>query len=162
VPVAHFKDICLDTIVEGGGLQTGTRFASVPLGGVTTFSRNTLIRTGSGSMYDKYNKGYGQIWLYSDSSPSIDNVVFSDITITDSYYQGIGFYQSSVKNLSLKNISIDTADYALEERVSGTVYAEAVVATNLRIGGQWYCPGPGPFVITKGPGNSGWDSVLCQ
>lgn len=62
------------------GLQTGTRYNSVPLAGTTTFARNTLLRTGSFDIYNPNSKGEGSIWVFADNGPITQgNVVFEDI-----------------------------------------------------------------------------------
>lgn len=151
-------NLCLDTIVEGAGLQTGSRFDSSALSGTTTFARNTLIRTGSFDMYNPSSKGEGAIWLYSDSGPiSTGNVLFEDITITDALYQAVMFYQGQPNNINFTNININGAQYVWEERVSGTIYAQGVVATNIVTASIWNCGLS--FTITQGAGNSGWSTT---
>jgi len=154
---------CLDTVVEGAGLQTGTRFGSVQLGGSTTFARNTLVRTGSPDMYDPSSRGEGSIWLYSDSPTApitTGSVTFEDITITDTHYQAVMFYKGVVNNINFTNIQVNNASFVWEERVGGSVYAQGVVATGISEAGIWSCGAN--MTITKGPGNSGWDSTKCN
>ncbi len=70
----------VDNIVEGGGLQVGTRYNSVPLAGTTTFARNVLLRTGSFDIYNPNSKGEGSIWVFSDNGPITQgSVIFEDI-----------------------------------------------------------------------------------
>jgi len=153
-------NLCIDSIVEGAGLQTGCRFGSVALSGTTTFARNTLTRCGSFDMYDPNSKGEGAIWLYSDGgSITTGKVIFEDITITDALYQAVMFYQGDPTNTNFTNVNINGAQYVWEERVAGTVYAQGVVATNIAIAGIWNCGVP--LTIVQGPGNSGWNSTKC-
>jgi len=146
----------VDNIVEGGGLQTGTRYNSVPLSGTTTFARNTLVRTGALDMYNPNSKGEGSIWLFSDSGPVTQgNIVFEDITIIDSFYSAIMFYQGQMTNLNFTNINVNGAVYLWEERQQGGAYAQGVVATGLTGAGTWICPNlANGFKITQGPGNN--------
>jgi hypothetical protein len=154
-------NLCLDTVVEGAGLQTGCRFGSVSLTGTTTFARNTLTRCGSFDMYDPSSRGEGAIWLYSDGGPiTTGKVVFEDITITDALYQAVMFYQGDPTGTSFTNVNINGAQYVWEERVGGTIYAEGVVATNISQAGIWNCGVP--LTINQGPGNSGWNSTKCN
>jgi hypothetical protein len=154
-------NLCIDTIVEGAGLQTGSRFDSVALGGTTTFARNTLTRCGSFDMYDPSSRGEGAIWLYSDSGPiTTGKVNFQDITITDALYQAVMFYQGNPTGTSFNNVNIDGAQYVWEERVGGTVYAAGVVATNIAQAGIWNCGVT--LTINQGAGNSGWNSSKCN
>eukprot|EP00026_Physarum_polycephalum_P005176 Phypoly_transcript_05206.p1 GENE.Phypoly_transcript_05206~~Phypoly_transcript_05206.p1 ORF type:complete len:216 (-),score=36.00 Phypoly_transcript_05206:137-784(-) len=146
-------NLCLDTIVEGAGLQTGCRFGSVSLAGTTTFARNTLIRCGSFDMYNPSSRGEGAIWLYSDGGPiTTGNVLFQDITITDALYQAVMFYQGDPTNTKFSGMTISGAQIVWEERVGGTVYAENVVATNITEAGIWNCGVS--LTIQQGGGNN--------
>jgi hypothetical protein len=153
-------NLCLDTIVTGAGLQTGTRFGSVALGGTTTFARNTLIRTGTPDMYNPSSNGNGAIWLFADSGPINTPVIFDTITITDAYYQAVMFYQGQVSNENFTNIQVNGAKIMWEERVTGSIYAAKVVATNISEAGSWNCGLK--FTITQGPGNSWPDTNVCN
>jgi hypothetical protein len=151
-------NLCLDNIVEGAGLQTGSRFGSIPLSGTTTFARNTLTRCGSFDMYNPQSKGEGAIWLYSDSGPvTTGNILFEDNTIIDALYQAVMFFQGQVSNVNFTNLNINGAQFVWEERVSGSIYAQGVVAQNIAQGGVWNCGLQ--FTITQGPGNSGWTTA---
>jgi len=145
-----------DNIVEGAGLQTGTRYNSVPLAGTTTFARNTLVRTGSFDVYNPNSKGEGAIWLFADNGPVTNgNIVFEDIVIIDALYSAIMFYHGQNTNINFTNINVNGAVYLWEERNPGGAYAQGVVATNLSGAGTWICPNlAGNFVLQQGPGNS--------
>jgi len=145
-------NLCYDTLNFGAGFQVGTRFSSVLLSGTTTCARNSLIRTGSTGYYSG-SDGYGALWLFSDGSPINTPVYFTDLIIQDSYYQAIQFYQSPMSNLFFKNITIDKAEYALEERCAATASFTDTVATNIKVG-IWNCGVP--CTLVDGGGNSGW------
>jgi len=145
---------CSDTLLEGAGLQVGTRFGSTPLGGTTTFARNTLVRTGSSDMYNPVNVE-GAIWIYSDSQPTNTPILFEDITVTDSYFQVVEFFQQDVSNVNFTNIVIDGAKYLWDTQVGVNIYAKGVVATNVNVTLN-NCLNK-PFKITDGGGNKGWD-----
>jgi len=149
-------NIVSDTLSFGAGVQIGIRFQSIPLSGTTTSARNTLIRTGS-TGYG--GPGYGAIWLFAENAQMSTPIVFTDHEVIDSYYSGIQFYQGAMTNIVFTNISIDTADFALEERTQGSATFNSVVAKNLKTGGQWNCGVP--FKIILGTGNSGWSDVKC-
>jgi hypothetical protein len=144
-----------DNIEEGAGLQAGTRYNSVPLSGTTTFARNTLVRTGSFDIYNPNSKGEGAIWVFSDNGPITQgNVLFEDITIIDSLYSAVMFYQGQMNGLNFTNIQVDGAVYLWEERNPGGAYAQGVVAKNLSGAGTWICPNlAGNFKLVQGPGN---------
>eukprot|EP01121_Diplochlamys_sp_Union-15-3_P022794 TRINITY_DN980_c0_g1_i3.p1 TRINITY_DN980_c0_g1~~TRINITY_DN980_c0_g1_i3.p1 ORF type:complete len:412 (-),score=97.02 TRINITY_DN980_c0_g1_i3:33-1268(-) len=150
-------NLCLDTLNFGGGIQVGTRFSSVPLSGNTVIARNTLIRTGSTGLGSSVR--FGGLWLYTDDAEMSSPIQFNNIDIEDSFYQGIQFYQGTVSNVVFTDINIDTATYAIEERVSGSATFNYVVAKNLKIGGQWNCGVS--FKVISGPGNSGWNDTHC-
>jgi len=151
-----------DNIVEGGGIQVGTRYNSVPLAGTTTLARNTLLRTGSFDIYNPNSKGEGALWLFSDNGPITQGtVVFEDITVTDSLYSAIMFYQGQNVGINFTNIKIDGAVYVFEERNPGGAYVQGVVADNISGAGTWICPNlAGSFKVTQGPGNNYPASVV--
>lgn len=62
-----------------------------------------------------------------------------DTTITDAVYQAVMFYQGSVNNISFTNMNVNGAQYLWEERVTGNIYAQGVVASNLSKGSAWNC-----------------------
>jgi len=153
---------CADTIVEGAGLQTGTRFGSDPLSGNTYFARNTLVRTGSGDMYNPSVHVEGAIWLYSDSIPTNSPVTFEDIDIIDPYFQAVQFFQQPVSNVNFTNINVQNAKYLWSTLVPVNIYAQGVVAKNITASVN-NCNNQ-PVTITQGPGNSGWSTgdVKCE
>eukprot|EP00026_Physarum_polycephalum_P009660 Phypoly_transcript_09791.p1 GENE.Phypoly_transcript_09791~~Phypoly_transcript_09791.p1 ORF type:complete len:411 (+),score=66.79 Phypoly_transcript_09791:70-1302(+) len=153
-------NICLDTIIEGAGLQTGTRFGSVELG-TTYFARNSLIRCGSGDTYNPGNHVEGAIWLYADSGNIDAQITFEDITIVDAYFQAIEFFQGAVSNTNFTNIQVNGAKYLWDTLVPVSIYAQGVVANITTSVNN--CNNQ-PFKITQGPGNSGWniDDVKCE
>jgi len=154
---------CADTIVEGAGLQTGTRFGSVPLGGNTVFQRNVLVRCGSYDMYNPGNHVEGAIWLYADSGNIDSPILFEDITITDATFQAVEFFQGVVSNTNFSNIKVDGAKYLWDTLVSVTISAQGVVATNITGAAVNNCNNQ-PFKINQGSGNSGWSvtDVKCE
>jgi len=61
--------------------------------------------------------------------------------------------------VTLSNITINGANYAVREDSNGGAIFNNVVASNLRMGGQFNCGKQ--FSVTQGPGNSGWSDVHC-
>jgi len=150
-------NVVSDNIVEGGGLQAGTRYNSVPMSGITTFARNTLIRTGSYDIYNPNSKGDGSIWVFSDSGLiTQETLIFQDITVIDSLYSAVMFYQGQMgNNITFSNINVNGAVYLWEERNPGGAYAQGVTAINLSGAGTWICPNlAGNFQLKQGPGNN--------
>jgi len=156
-------NLVYDNIVEGAGIQAGTRYNSVPLAGTTTFARNTLIRTGSFDIYNANSKGEGALWLFADNGPVTQgSILFQDITVTDSLYSAIMFYQGQNNNINFTNIQVDGAVYLFEERNPGGAYVQGVTAINLSGAGTWICPNLAhDFKITQGPGNN-YPSTVVQ
>jgi len=154
-------NICADTLLEGAGLQVGTRFGSTPLSGKTYFARNTLLRTGSADMYNPVNVE-GAIWLYADSGPMNTPIVFEDIEILDSYFQVVEFYKGEVSNVNFTNIQINGAKYLWDTLVPVNIFTQNVVAKNITGASLNNCDKQ-PFKTT-GSGNSGWDitDVKCE
>jgi len=152
---------CADTLLEGAGLQVGTRFGSQQLSGQTTFQRNILVRTGSGDMYNPVNVE-GAIWIYADNGPVDTPILFEDITITDSYFQAIEFFQGDVSNVNFTNIQVNGAKYLFDTLVSVSIITNNVVATNITGHTLDNCLNK-PFKTT-GTGNKGWDlsDVGCE
>jgi len=155
-------NLCSETLLEGAGLQVGTRFGSLALGGTTTFARNTLTRCGSSDMYNPVNVE-GAIWLFADANPINTPIIFDDITIEDSYFQAVEFYKGAVTNVTFNNIQVNGAQYLWDTLVPVTAYATNVVAKNITKHTLNNC-GKQPFTILGGTGNSGWDitDVGCE
>jgi len=145
---------CADTVVEGAGLQTGTRFGSVALSGTTTFARNTLVRCGSVDMYNNATHVEGAIWLYADSGDIDSPILFEDIIIEDVYFQAIEFFKGSVTNTNFTNIQVNGTTFLWSTSVVVSIYAQDVVATNINTSVR-NCENRS-FQINEGPGNSGW------
>jgi len=154
-------NVVYDTMVEGAGLQVGTRYASLSLAGTTTLARTTILRCGSYDLYSPASKGEGAIWLFAENGIITNgNVVFENITVTDSLYAAIQFYLGQVSNVSFSNIQINGAAYVWQEKVSGSISAQGVVAKNITVAGIWNCGQT--FVIQQGPGNSYPNTTKCD
>jgi len=152
---------CADTITEGAGLQTGTRFGSAHLSGGTYFARNTLVRCGSTDMYNPVHVE-GAIWLYSDQDAIDTPITFEDIIIEDAYFQAVEFYKGVVSNINFTNIQVNGAKYLWDTLVQASFYAQGVVAKNITASIN-NCNSK-LLTITQGPGNSGWSAtdVKCE
>jgi len=154
-------NICSETLLEGAGLQVGTRFGSTRLSGTTTFARNTLIRCGSGDMYNPVNVE-GAIWLYADSDPMNTPILFEDTEVIDAYFQAVEFFKGEVTNVNFTNLQVTGAKYLWDTLVPVSIYAQGVVAKSVNITLN-NCDNKA-FKVTSGPGNSGWDlsDVKCE
>ncbi|MDB5055549.1 MAG: hypothetical protein JWM44_3599, partial [Bacilli bacterium] len=144
-----------DTVNVGAGINVNTDYNSVPFGGTTKLQRNTLVRTGSLG-----NNGMivGAIWVNLPKSPISEPVVFTDIIVKDSTYQGISIYGSnSWTNGSFNKITIENAGtYGIQ--VSPDAKGSAKFS-NVKVSGAkdsgLYILGDF-FEIIKSSGNSGW------
>jgi len=154
-------NMCSETLLEGAGLQVGTRFGSTALGGKTTFARNTLLRCGSGDMYNPVNVE-GAIWLYADYGPINTPIVFEDIIIEDAYFQAIEFFKGDVSNVNFTNIQVNGAKYLFDTLVSVSIYTQNVVAKNITH--TLNNCNKKPFEVSGGSGNTGWNlnDVACE
>jgi len=148
-----------DTICEGGGLQVGNRFGSVPLSGTTTFARNTLDRCGAPN-HDNTSHN-GAMWIWSEQSPFTTPINTVDGVINDSSYAAFTFWGTQITSANFNNITINGGPYAGEvNSVTGTAYFTYVVATGLTAGGIWSCDAG--FQFNQGSGCSGWSDVHCN
>jgi len=88
-------------------------------------------------------------------------VNISDITITDSSYEGISFWgPAAMSNMYIYNVNIDKATYAiLVNSISGEAYFTNVVATSLSLGGVYSCDPS--FKLVQVSGDSGWNDYHC-
>jgi len=152
-------NIVSDSVCEGGGLQASNRFGAVPLSGTTTFTRTTLIRTGSPNHDDSNHNG--AMWFWAGDSPMTGTVNVTHIDIFDSSYAGATFWGSSISNVIFDEITIDTAPWAIEvqRQVTGSIVFSNTVATHLSSGGISSCATN--FAIKLGSNTTGFSDVHC-
>jgi len=158
----------VDTVTMGGGLHAGNRFGAIPLGGTTTFARNTVVRGGAHDDWFGFEDGrvkgssntFGGLYFWAADQPQSGTITAQDIELIDSTYEAIGFIGSTVTNVSINNVTINGAGtYAVREDSAGGASLSYVTATNLKQGGIWNCGKQ--FNLQQGAGNSGWNDVHC-
>ncbi|MFG3043443.1 discoidin domain-containing protein [Streptomyces sp. NPDC048241] len=161
-------NVMADTITNGGGLHVANRYPGVNSGqgtavsGTTTAARNTLIRAGNNDF--NWQFGVGAVW-FSGLNEALDATVnITDTEILDSSYAAIMNIEGATKGLHFENVRIDGAGtYALQIQSPGNASFTNVTATHIAQSNPIHnCVGSG-FVITRGPGNSGWyaDPPAC-
>jgi len=152
-----------DSVTMGGGIHVGNRFSAIPLGGVTTISRNSVTRCGAKDDWfaiGATNNTFGGVffWAADQDQTGVTNVV--DVEIIDSTYEAIGFSGNNpVTGVAFKNVTINGANFAVKEDSPGSANFNTVVAKDLVKGGQWNCGKK--FNVVLGDGNSGWSDVHC-
>jgi len=163
-------DYGTDTITQGGGIQVGNRFSSVPLSGTTTIADNTLVRTGT--LDPNWRFGVGAIWFYaSDSENMTGTINVEHNTILDSPYDAFGFVGDYIPGATPPAYAIDNVNindnivrnvgtfvFQLQSAGSDDTISN-VVASGVGMDGQMACAyGITP---TYGAGNSGWSGSEC-
>ncbi|HUB39464.1 MAG TPA: glycosyl hydrolase family 28-related protein [Streptosporangiaceae bacterium] len=163
-------DYGTDTITQGGGIQVGNRFSSVPLSGTTTIADNTLVRTGT--LDPNWRFGVGAIWFYaSDGEDMTGTINVEHNTILDSPYDAFGFVGDYIPNATPPAYAIDnvhinndivanvgTFVFQLQSAGSNDTISN-VVGSGVGMDGQMACAyGITP---TYGAGNSGWSGSEC-
>jgi len=164
-------DYGTDTITQGGGIQVGNRFASVPLSGTTTIAHNTLVRTGS--LDPNWRFGVGAIWFYASDSEDMTGTINVDHnTILDSPYDAFGFVGDYIPNATPPAYAIDdvhidhnivrdvgTFVFQLQSAGSNDTISNVVSTGTVGLDGTMACAyGITP---TYGTGNSGWSGSEC-
>jgi hypothetical protein len=168
---AIVNDYGTDTVTQGGGIQVGNRFASVPLSGTTTIADNTLVRTGT--LDPNWKFGVGAIWFYASDSEDMTGTINVDRnTILDSPYDAFGFVGDYIPNATPPAYAIDnvhindnsvhnvgTFVFQLQSAGSDDTISQVVATGTVGLDGTMACAyGITP---TYGPGNSGWSGTEC-
>jgi Pectate lyase superfamily protein/F5/8 type C domain len=164
-------DYGTDTITQGGGIQVGNRFSSVPLSGTTTIANNTLVRTGT--LDPNWKFGVGAIWFYASDSEDMTGTINVDHnTILDSPYDAFGFVGDYIPNATPPAYAIDnvhindnivhnvgTFVFQLQSAGSDDTISGVVSTGTVALDGTMACA----YGITPsyGPGNSGWSGSEC-
>jgi len=144
-----------DSICDGGGLQLGNRYNSIPVSGTTTFTRNTVVRGGAPSRFGPQD--CGSIWVWQEQGAFAGNVVFTDIDSIDSNFAAVTFWGGSYNNVAFTNLNVNGGPYVMEvNSASGTIPCDHVVAKGLTLpyGGIHSCAG---LIFADKGGNAGWD-----
>ncbi|HUN37863.1 MAG TPA: discoidin domain-containing protein [Trebonia sp.] len=165
------SDYGTDTITQGGGIQVGNRFSSVPLSGTTTIANNTLVRTGV--LDPNWKFGVGAIWFYaSDGEDMTGTINVSHNTILDSPYDAFGFVGDYIPNATPPAYAIDnvhindnivhnvgTFVFQLQSAGTNDTISNVVSTGTVGLDGTMAC-GYG-ITPTYGPGNTGWSGSEC-
>jgi hypothetical protein len=142
-----------DIVFQGAGITVSSWHDPYPFGGTTIVQRNTLTRAGSYSL--DWGSAIGALWVYAPTNPINAPVVFRDIQVNDSSYQGLlTSWQINVGNLTLDHVAFNgagTIGMEFNTPGAGTFSYVTVAGT----GGPALANNSG-FQITRGPGNSGF------
>jgi len=144
-----------DSVCDGGGLQIGNRYNSIPIAGTTTFARNTLERCGAPSRFGPQD--CGSVWLWQEQGSFTGNVQLTDTISTDSSFSAVTFWGGSFDNTVISGLTVNGGPYVMEvNSASGNIPCDHVVANGLTLpyGGIHSCAGL--IFVDKG-GNTGWD-----
>ncbi|MDB5430031.1 MAG: coagulation factor 5/8 type protein [Caulobacter sp.] len=152
-------NLVADTVTEGGGYHLGARFSATPFAGRITFLHNTAVR--AGVLDPNWRVGIGALWIYALDRPITGaDIRIEDMVLIDSSYEAIQVIGRPITGLAFRHIRIENAgSYALQLQAPGAASFDDVVAAGLGLGGVHDC-GSG-FTLTRGVGNTGWDTTLC-
>jgi hypothetical protein len=149
------NNVVRDTVVNGSGITVSSWFGQ-NFSGPTTVRGNLLQRTGS---YQKnWSSDIGAVWIYAaDQGDITQPIVLSGNTISDSTYQAVLLsYHHVISNVTVdRDVIAGAGTYAFDlYDVSGgmTISNTSVTAT----GGGINNNGSPGFIVTRGPGNSGF------
>jgi len=145
-----------DSICDGGGLQIGNRYNSIPIAGTTTLARSTLVRCGAPSRFGPQD--CGSIWLFQEQGGFTGNTVVTDIESIDSSFSAITFWNGNYNgNTVISNLKVNGGPYVMEvNSAGGTIPCDHVVANGLTLpyGGIHSCAS---LIFQDKGGNTGWD-----
>ncbi|MER6152632.1 discoidin domain-containing protein [Streptomyces hirsutus] len=162
-------NLIADTNALGSGIAiSNQKFLDPfhPLAGTITVSGNTLVRTGA--MNPNWNHPMGALRVDSYDSAIEAQVRITGTTITDSPYSAFEFVSGSGRGYAARNITVDgatvtrTGTVVVQAETQGAATFRGVTATGVGSAGVYNCPypsGSGPFTVTDGGGNSGWNST---
>ncbi|MET8220840.1 discoidin domain-containing protein [Streptomyces hirsutus] len=162
-------NLIADTNALGSGIAiSNQKFLDPfhPLAGTITVSGNTLVRTGAMNL--NWNHPMGALRVDSYDSAIEAQVRITGTTITDSPYSAFEFVSGSGRGYAARNITVDgatvtrTGTVVVQAETQGAATFRGVTATGVGSAGVYNCPypsGSGPFTVTDGGGNSGWNST---
>ena len=146
-------NILADSVYAGSGIAISTWHQSQPFAGTTLVSRNTLTRTSS---YERnWGSSIGSLWIYAEARDITTPVIFSNIDVIDSTYQGILLsFQRTITNVTFDHVTINGAGtYGIELNAAGSATFNYVTVTGAASGGLLNSTG---YTLIRGPGNSGF------
>ncbi|MBB5868991.1 hypothetical protein F4553_002370 [Allocatelliglobosispora scoriae] len=142
-----------DVVYAGSGIAISTWHESQPFAGTTLVSRNTVTR---GSGYERnWGSSLGALWVYAEARDITTPVIFSNIDVIDSTYQGILLsYARTISNLTFDHVTVNGAGtYGIELNAAGSATVNYVTVTGAASGGLLNSTG---YTLIRGPGNSGF------
>jgi hypothetical protein len=150
------NNVVRDTVVNGSGITVSSWFGQ-NFSGPTTVRGNLLQRTGS---YQKnWSTDIGAVWVYAaDQGDITQPIVLTGNTISDSTYQAVLLsYHHVISNVTVdQDVIAGAGTYAFDlYDVSGAMTISNTSVTGAASGGIYNNGSPG-FVVTRGPGNSGF------
>ena len=159
-----------DTNALGGGIAISNqafvydgRFS--PLAGTTTVAQNTMVRTGA--INPNWGHPMSAIRFDSYDFPITSPVTVTDNRFVDSPYSAIQFVSGGGTGKPITGVTVDGASVegvgtvVLQVEAPGSGRFSNVTASRVGTRGFYNCVYPsnaGTFGITRGSGNSGWDS----
>ncbi|MEV6491751.1 CBM35 domain-containing protein [Actinoplanes sp. NPDC051633] len=146
-------NLITDIVFQGSGITISSWHDPFPFGGTTIVQRNTLTRTGSYSL--DWGSAIGALWVYAPANPITAPIVFRDLQVNDSSYQGfLASWQVSVGTLTFDRVAFNgTGTAGLEFNAPGSGTFSYVTVTGN--GGPGLVNNSG-FQVSRGPDNSGW------
>ncbi|HVJ15079.1 MAG TPA: right-handed parallel beta-helix repeat-containing protein [Polyangiaceae bacterium] len=145
-------NVCAD-VVQYPGVLFARQFDSHDFSGMTSLTRNTIIRAGGAA----YDHTHGALKFHADQGP-VANITVNDLLIVDPTFSGIHVQGlDSVSGVSLTDVTIENpgnASFFLNGGSKGSMDAVSVVVS----GGATAVidESEGQFNLVKGAGSSGW------
>jgi hypothetical protein len=146
-------NVFAESVYAGAGIAISTWHQAQPFSGTTSVQRNTLTRTSS---YERnWGSSLGALWVYAEATDITAPVLFKDIDVVDSTYQGILLtFQRTITNLTFDHVAIAGAGtYGIELNAAGSATVTYVTVTGAASGGLLNRTG---YTLIRGPGNSGF------
>jgi hypothetical protein len=138
-----------------------------PLGGTTTVSNNTLLRTGAYNPNWRHPMGAIRIDSYNDAITNPINL--TNTTIIDSPYSAIELVSGNGSGLGISGLTIEGADVegvgtvVFQAETTGSAHVSGVSASDVGVPGAYNYSFPGDkagaFSFNVGSGNSGWSAT---
>ncbi|GGU81460.1 CBM35 domain-containing protein [Lentzea flava] len=144
-------NVVSDIVTSGSGIAVSTWHQPVSFSGTTTVRRNTLLR--AGSFEPNWNSAIGALWIYTADHEIRTPVVITDLTVTDSSYQGVLMsWQKTMTPITFDRLTIDGATWGFEIQAAGSGSIANTKVTRTSSGGLLNAQG---FTLTLGSGNTG-------
>ncbi|HEX6346069.1 CBM35 domain-containing protein [Umezawaea sp.] len=142
-----------DTVTGSAGIAISTRFNPTPFTGTTSVRRNTLLRTGG--LEPNWGARLGALWIYADTGDITAPIAVSDMTITDSTYQGLLLsFQKTITGISFDRVTIAGAGtHGIELNAAGSASISNTTVSGAASGGLLNSTG---YTLNRGGGNSGF------